>query len=29
MQAAHPLVVAGVNQTQMYDRSPWKRPNGR
>ncbi|HEY6677474.1 MAG TPA: oxygenase MpaB family protein, partial [Actinomycetota bacterium] len=25
MQAAHPLVVAGVNQTQMYDRSPWKR----
>src|SRR6266513_5636011 len=25
MQAAHPLVVAGVNQTQMYERSPWKR----
>ena len=25
MQAAHPLVIAGVNQTQMYDRSPWKR----
>src|SRR2546428_14081080 len=25
MQAPHPLVIAGVNQTQMYDRSPWKR----
>ncbi len=25
MQAAHPLVVAGVNQTQMYERNPWKR----
>jgi uncharacterized protein (DUF2236 family) len=25
LQAAHPLVVAGVNQTGMYDRNPWKR----
>lgn len=25
MQAAHPLVVAGANQTGMYDRNPWKR----
>jgi uncharacterized protein (DUF2236 family) len=25
MQAAHPLVVAGANQTAMYDRNPWKR----
>jgi uncharacterized protein (DUF2236 family) len=25
MQAAHPLVVAGVNQTGMYERNPWKR----
>lgn len=25
MQAAHPLVVAGANQTGMYDRDPWKR----
>ena len=24
-QAAHPLVVAGANQTGMYDRNPWKR----
>jgi uncharacterized protein (DUF2236 family) len=25
MQAAHPLVIAGANQTGMYDRNPWKR----
>jgi uncharacterized protein (DUF2236 family) len=25
LQAAHPLVVAGVNQTGMYERNPWKR----
>jgi len=25
LQAAHPLVVAGVNQTGMYDRNPWRR----
>jgi uncharacterized protein (DUF2236 family) len=25
LQAAHPLVVAGANQTGMYDRNPWKR----
>jgi uncharacterized protein (DUF2236 family) len=25
MQAAHPLVVAGANQTGMYDRNPWRR----
>jgi uncharacterized protein (DUF2236 family) len=25
MQAAHPLVVAGANQTAMYERNPWKR----
>jgi len=25
LQAAHPSVVAGVNQTGMYDRNPWKR----
>jgi uncharacterized protein (DUF2236 family) len=25
MQAAHPLVVAGANQTSMYERNPWKR----
>jgi len=25
LQAAHPLVIAGVNQTLMYDRNPWKR----
>ena len=25
MQAAHPLVVAGANQTRMYERDPWKR----
>ena len=25
MQAAHPLVVAGANQTGMYERNPWKR----
>ncbi|HEX6843724.1 MAG TPA: oxygenase MpaB family protein [Actinomycetota bacterium] len=25
MQAAHPLVVAGATQTQMYERNPWKR----
>lgn len=25
MQAAHPLVVAGADQTGMYDRNPWKR----
>jgi uncharacterized protein (DUF2236 family) len=25
MQAAHPLVVAGANQTGMYERDPWKR----
>jgi uncharacterized protein (DUF2236 family) len=25
MQAAHPLVVAGANQTSMFDRTPWRR----
>ena len=25
LQAAHPLVVAGANQTAMYDRNPWRR----
>jgi uncharacterized protein (DUF2236 family) len=25
MQAAHPLVVAGADQTGMYERNPWKR----
>jgi uncharacterized protein (DUF2236 family) len=25
LQAAHPLVIAGANQTGMYDRDPWKR----
>jgi uncharacterized protein (DUF2236 family) len=25
LQAAHPLVIAGANQTGMYDRNPWKR----
>ena len=25
MQAAHPLVLAGANQTGMYERNPWKR----
>ncbi len=25
LQAAHPLVVAGANQTGMFDRNPWKR----
>jgi uncharacterized protein (DUF2236 family) len=25
MQAAHPLVIAGANQTSMYERDPWKR----
>jgi uncharacterized protein (DUF2236 family) len=25
MQAAHPLVIAGANQTGMYERDPWKR----
>ncbi len=25
LQAAHPLVVAGANQTSMYDRNPWRR----
>ncbi len=25
MQAAHPLVVAGANQTGMYERNPWRR----
>jgi uncharacterized protein (DUF2236 family) len=25
MHAAHPLVVAGANQTGMYERNPWKR----
>lgn len=25
LQAAHPLVVAGANQTGMYERNPWKR----
>ena len=25
MQAAHPLVVAGANQTAMYERNPWRR----
>ena len=25
LQAAHPLVVAGANQTGMYDRNPWRR----
>jgi uncharacterized protein (DUF2236 family) len=25
MQAAHPLVIAGANQTGMYERNPWKR----
>jgi uncharacterized protein (DUF2236 family) len=25
MQAAHPLVVAGANQTGMFDRNPWRR----
>ncbi len=25
MQAAHPLVMAGANQTAMYERNPWRR----
>ncbi len=25
LQAAHPLVVAGANQTGMYERNPWRR----
>jgi uncharacterized protein (DUF2236 family) len=25
MHAAHPLVIAGANQTGMYERNPWKR----
>jgi uncharacterized protein (DUF2236 family) len=25
MQAAHPLVIAGANQTGMYERNPWTR----
>lgn len=25
MQAAHPLVVAGADQTGMYERNPWRR----
>jgi uncharacterized protein (DUF2236 family) len=25
MQAAHPLVIAGANQTGMYERNPWNR----
>jgi uncharacterized protein (DUF2236 family) len=25
LQAAHPLVIAGANQTAMYERDPWKR----
>ena len=25
LQAAHPLVIAGANQTGMYERDPWKR----
>jgi uncharacterized protein (DUF2236 family) len=25
MQAAHPLVIAGAEQTGMYERNPWKR----
>jgi uncharacterized protein (DUF2236 family) len=25
MQAAHPSVIAGANQTGMYERNPWKR----
>jgi uncharacterized protein (DUF2236 family) len=25
LQAAHPRVIAGVNQTGMYERNPWKR----
>ena len=25
MQAAHPLVIAGAGQTQMFERNPWKR----
>jgi uncharacterized protein (DUF2236 family) len=25
MQASHPLVIAGANQTGMYERNPWKR----
>jgi uncharacterized protein (DUF2236 family) len=25
MQAAHPLVIAGADQTGMYERNPWKR----
>src|SRR5262245_63988718 len=25
LQAAHPLVVAGADQTAMYDRNPWRR----
>lgn len=25
LQAAHPLVIAGANQTAMYERNPWKR----
>lgn len=25
MHAAHPLVVAGANQTAMYERNPWRR----
>ncbi|MGH2678944.1 MAG: oxygenase MpaB family protein [Actinomycetota bacterium] len=25
MQAAHPLVIAGANQTGMYERNPWRR----
>jgi uncharacterized protein (DUF2236 family) len=25
LQAAHPLVIAGANQTGMYERNPWKR----
>ena len=25
LHAAHPLVIAGANQTAMYERNPWKR----
>lgn len=25
MHAAHPLVIAGANQTAMYERNPWRR----
>ena len=25
LHAAHPLVIAGANQTAMYERNPWRR----